>query len=86
MAGDVVSSTVRVRVRVNTEVLFNGSLKDWEHKPPDLFKDAILPDSKPEPHLKACMIVMADAVMNEKSVNIDVFTFPNAWSMEVEDK
>lgn len=78
--------TVRVRVRVNSEVLFNGSLKEWENKPPDLFKDAILPDARPEAYLKACMIVMADAVMMEKSVNIDIFTFPNAWSMEVSDK
>jgi hypothetical protein len=79
--------SVRVRIRLNTEVLLNGTLKDWANKPPDLFRDAILPGAKPEPWLIAAMVVTAEAVKSEKSINIDLFTWPkDAWSMEVTAK
>lgn len=79
-------SDVRVRIRINSEVVLNATLRDWELKPPDLFKDAILPGAKNEPWLMAAMITTAEAVKNEQSVNIDIVTTPKSWSMEVEDK
>lgn len=77
---------VRVRVRVDRKVLFNGALKDWAEKPPEVFKDAIAINAKPEPHMKAILIVMADAVLAERSVNIDVTTTPKGFTMVVGDK
>ena len=73
----------RIRINLDEELLFDGDLDAWQATPPDQFKDMIKPDAKPEPWMKAIMIVMADAAMTGNSVGIDATTGESVWSMEV---
>lgn len=76
----------RMRVRIDRKVWFNGTIKDWANNPPDVFKDMIRPDVKPEPHFKAILVTMADAVFTEHSIDIDVTITATGWTMKVSDK
>jgi hypothetical protein len=75
----------RVRLIVDGYVVFDDSLDEWKHTPPDYFKDALRQDAAPEPWLKAIMIVMADAAMTGSSVSIEATTGKSEWSMRVVD-
>lgn len=72
-----------VRIRVGENVVFDDDLDAWQATPPDYFKDLIRPDAKPEPWLKAIMVVMADAAMTGQSVNIEADPGEDKWSIEV---
>ena len=45
--------TARVHLTVDDEVVFDDTLDTWVFTPPDYFRNAIKPDAKPEPWLKA---------------------------------
>ena len=75
----------RVHLTVDGSVVFDGSLDEWKFTPPDYFKDAIKSDVKPEPWLKAIMIVMADAALAGSSVSIEATTGESSWSIQVLD-
>jgi hypothetical protein len=77
--------TARVCLKVDGSVVFDDTLEKWKFTPPDYFKDAIKKDAKPEPWLKAIMIVMADAALTGRSVSIDATTGESSWSIRVLD-
>ncbi len=77
--------TARVRVTVDGYIVFDDTLDEWKFTPPDYFKDALKKDSRPEPWLKAIMIVMADAALTGSSVSIDATTGESCWSIQVQD-
>ena len=79
-------SGTRVRIRVDGEVLFNGAVKDWATTPPALFRDAIVPGATPQPWLKCVAVAMADALMLETPIDIDVTTNPKGYDMKIRDK
>lgn len=72
-----------VRLTVDGYIVFDDTLDEWKHTPPDYFKDAIRQDASPEPWLKAIMIVMADSAMTGKSVSIEATTGESEWSIRV---
>lgn len=72
-----------VRIRVNREVVLDSDLDEWAAVPPDYFKSWIRPDANPQPWQKAVMVAMADAVLQQQDVSLEVTTEPNRWSMEV---
>lgn len=74
----------RVHLAVDGEVVFDDTLDEWKFTPPDYFRDAIKPDAKPEPWLKAIMIVMADAALTNSSVRIEATT-GSTWSIRVQE-
>lgn len=74
-----------VRLTVDGSVVFDGDLEEWKFTPPDYFKDAIKKDAKPEPWLKAIMIVMADAALTGGNISIEATTGESSWSIEVLD-
>ncbi len=75
----------RVRVIVDGYIVFDDYLDEWKFTPPDYFKDMLNKDAKPEPWLKAIMIVMADAALTGGSVSIDATTGESSWSIQVRD-
>lgn len=75
-----------IHLTVDGSVVFDGILDQWKFTPPDYFKDAIKKDSKPEPWLKAIMIVMSDAALTGRSVSIDATTGEGCWSIRVTDQ
>ena len=77
--------TARVRLTVDGSVVFDDSLDEWKFTPPEYFKDALKKDAKPEPWLKAIMIVMADTALTGGSVSIDATTGESSWSIQVLD-
>jgi len=77
--------TARVRLTVDGSVVFDDSLDEWKFTPPEYFKDALKKDAKPEPWLKAIMIVMSDAALTGSSVSIDTTTGESSWSIQVLD-
>lgn len=77
--------TAHVRLTVDGYVVFDDNLDEWRFTPPDYFKDAIRQDAKPEPWLKAIMIVMADAALTGSSVSIDATTGQSCWSIQVQE-
>ena len=79
------SLTARVHLTVDGSVVFDDVLDQWKFTPPDYFKDAIKKDAKPEPWLKAIMIVMSDAALTGSSVSIDATTGESGWSIRVLD-
>ena len=79
------SLTARVRLTVDGSVVFDDTLEEWKFTPPDYFKDAIKKDARPEPWLKAIMIVMADAALTGRSVSIEATTGESSWSIKVLD-
>lgn len=80
------SLTSRVHLTVDGSVVFDGILDQWKFTPPDYFKDAIRKDAKPEPWLKAVMIVISDAALMGRSVSMDVTTGEDCWSIRVLDQ
>ncbi len=79
--------SARIRVRIDGETLYSGTIKDWSAKPPDAFRDVIKPNANPAPWFKAILITMADAVLREQSINIDVSTNNNLnWEMRISTK
>lgn len=79
------SLNARICLTVDGSIVFDGTLDEWKFTPPDYFKDAIKKDVKPEPWLKAIMIVMADAALTGSSVSIDATTGESSWSIKVLD-
>lgn len=77
--------TAHVRLTVDGDVVFDDNLDEWRFTPPDYFKDALKENAKPEPWLKAIMIVMADAAMTGSSVSIDATTGQSSWSIQVQE-
>lgn len=77
--------TAHVCLTVDRKVVFDDNLDEWKFTPPDYFKDALKQDAKPEPWLKAIMIVMADAALTGSSVSIDATTGESQWSIQVQD-
>lgn len=77
--------TAHVRLTVDGSVVFDDNLDEWKFTPPDYFKDALHKNAKPEPWLKAIMIVMADAALTGSSVSIDATTGESRWSIQVQD-
>ena len=77
--------TAHVRLTVDESVVFDDNLDEWKFTPPDYFKDALKENAKPEPWLKAIMIVMADAALTGSSVSIDATTGQSSWSIQVQD-
>lgn len=77
--------TAHVRLTVDESVVFDGNLDEWKFTPPEYFKDALKKDAKPEPWLKAIMIVMADAALTGSSVSIDATTGQSCWSIQVRE-
>lgn len=73
----------QVRVVVDDAVLLDADLETWVAVAPDLFRDALDPNAKPQPWLKAIMIVMAEATMTNTGVSIEATTGPNGWEMKV---
>jgi hypothetical protein len=77
-----VGAVTNVRIVINDTVEFDGPVDDWEHRPPDAFKDVIKPGADPKPWLKAILVTMAEAVMKRESMTI--IHRSNRWSMMVE--
>lgn len=77
--------TARVHLTVDGSVVFDDNLDEWKFTPPDYFKDALKKDAKPEPWLKAIMIVMADTALTGGNVSIDATTGESSWSIRVLD-
>lgn len=73
----------KLRIKIDRRVVFNGTVGEWISKPPDIFKDRIQPGARPEPHMKAIMVALADAVMTNQPMSIAVKTRDDGWSMEV---
>jgi len=73
----------KVRLRIDGDTVFNGDAGAWEHRAPDVFKDAIRPGAAIAPWLKAVAVTMSDALMTNGSMKINVRTKPGGWVMEV---
>lgn len=79
-----------VKVILDGVTEFDGSVTEWERKPPDAFKDLLRPQAKTPPaHLKAVMITMADAVKLKQSCVIEASTGVDAmkrdnWTITVQ--
>lgn len=78
-----------VKIVLDGKIEFDGSVTEWERKPPEMFKDLIRPQAKaPGPHLKAIMISMADAVREKRSTIIECTTGSDdlnrdTWTLKV---
>lgn len=72
-----------IRLHIDNKEIFDGDLDEWRKAAPEDFLDAVQPDAKPAPWLKAILIVMADAAMTGDSVSIEATTGESYWSMEV---
>jgi hypothetical protein len=73
----------QVRIVINDEVLLDAALDTWIQTAPELFKDALDPNAKPQPWLKAIMIVAAEATMTNTGVSIEATTGPDGWDLKV---
>lgn len=72
-----------VLLRVNGYTEFDGELGEWVATPPDFIKDRLKPDTRMEPHIKAVMLTITDALLANVSVELDVHTWTGGWRMEV---
>jgi hypothetical protein len=72
-----------IKIVIDDQVEFDGSVSEWKRTPPDLFKDVINPNATPAPHMKAIMVAMADAVMLQRSTNITSTTDVDEWTVKV---
>lgn len=72
-----------LRVEIDGNVFFDGTVGEWTTKPPDLFRDQIKPGVKPETHLMAVMLELADAVQRNQPRSITVTTNGTGYTMEV---
>ena len=75
-----------IRIVIDTKVVFDGDLDEWKQAAPADFLDALQPNAKPQPWLKAILIVMADAAMTGDSVSIEATTGESRWTMGVTKK
>jgi len=76
-----------VRVTVDGMTMMDDNLGNWQARPPEFLKRMVTPGpTKPESHIKAIGIVIADAVLIGEDVAIDVTTdkTDRSWSMSVQ--
>lgn len=73
-----------IRVKVNGRTLFNGDAGEWVNRPPTQFQDMIKPGAKPAPWMKAIGVVLADALVLNSDMRINVVTKFETWTMTVE--
>lgn len=73
------------RITINGKIEMDDNLGNWQSPPPEFLKKMVQPASKPEPHIKAVGIVLADSLLSGHDVAIDVTTDPatGEWSMSV---
>lgn len=74
----------RVSVVIDGKCEFDGELGEWVSTPPDFVKDLIKPGAKPQPHMKAIMLALTDALMLQQTVSIEAKTWIDGWSITVE--
>lgn len=76
-----------IRLLIDSVLKFEGDLNEWTSEPPEFVKDSMKLGAKPEPWMKAILIVMADAAMSGDNVSIEAWTpspdQPNRWALEV---
>jgi len=73
------------RITINGKIEMDDNLGNWQARPPEFMKKMVEPSSKPEPHIKAVGITLADSLLTGHDVAIDVTTDEAAgtWSMTV---
>lgn len=74
----------RIALYVNGHVEFDGELNEWVATPPDFVKDMLKPEVTVAPWMKAVMLSLTDAVMQNKSLSMDVRTSEKSWQLTVE--
>lgn len=72
-----------VRITIDDKIEFDGSVSEWKRQPPDMFIDYIKPGAQPKPHMIAVATAMSDAVMRQRSTDIDATTDVDGWTVKV---
>jgi hypothetical protein len=73
-----------VRVNVDGKTVMDQGVGSWQRKPPSMIKDFIKTGVKPELWQQTLLIIVSDAVLREQSMNVDVRTGPDKWTLSVE--
>lgn len=71
-----------ISITVDTVTLLDDNLGDWMQQPPPTLQ-ALLKPPDPQPWHRATMIVMTEALLNNKDTRITVHTHPHGWTMDV---
>lgn len=73
------------RITINGKIEMDENLGNWQARPPEFLKQMVQPASRPEPHIKAVGIVLADSLLTGHDVAIDVRTddATGEWTMTV---
>ena len=72
------------RITIDGKIEMDDNLGDWQARPPEFLKKMVEPASRPDPHIKAVGIVLADSLMTGHDVAIDVVTDTDgSWTMSV---
>jgi hypothetical protein len=76
----------RMRVIVDGNTILNDELGDWQTRPPEALAYMIKPGYVPKPWMKALLVVMADAALNEQSTRFEITTSSRGrWSLNSEN-
>jgi hypothetical protein len=73
-----------VRVNVDGKTVMDQDVGSWQRKPPSMIKDFIKAGVRPELWQQAVLIIVSDAVLREQSMNVDVHTGSDKWTLSVE--
>jgi len=74
----------KARITINGNIVMDANLGNWQAQPPEFLKKMVEPSGRPEPHIKAVGIVLADSLLTGHDVAIDVLTDDDgSWSMSV---
>lgn len=73
------------RIVVDGTIMMDENLGNWQAQPPEFLKRLVDPNAKPEPHIKAMGITLADSLLMGRDVAIDITTDSGdgSWSMSV---
>lgn len=78
-------ATSHMRIIVDGNTILNDELGDWERKPPEALAYMIRPGYMPKPWMKALLVVLADAVLNEQPTRFEINTASrDRWSISSE--
>ena len=68
---------------INGRKLLDDDLDEYRQTPPETFRNLIKPGRPPEPHMKAAMIALTDALLAQQPIHIDIETWEHGWTMNV---
>jgi hypothetical protein len=71
------------RLVINGRTELDENITPGQKQPPAILADMIKPGARKQPYLMAAAAALAEAVMKNQPINININTRPTGWTLDV---